>query len=107
MFNGPAQTISNTQPGSSGSGEGFSETFDVTVNSLSLGALGIHFDLFTVAGNGLWDLGQAMDRHLVSAFAPYSHDGAYTPSVVPVPAAIWLFGTALIGFIGISRRTKV
>ncbi len=28
-------------------------------------------------------------------------------SPVPVPAAVWLFGTALIGFIGISRRTKV
>jgi type VI secretion system secreted protein VgrG len=26
---------------------------------------------------------------------------------VPVPAAIWLFGTALVGFIGISRRRKV
>jgi len=26
---------------------------------------------------------------------------------VPVPAAVWLFGTALIGFIGLSRRTKV
>jgi hypothetical protein len=31
------------------------------------------------------------------------------PSIpaVPVPAAFWLFGTALIGFIGISRRRKV
>jgi hypothetical protein len=28
-------------------------------------------------------------------------------SPVPVPAAVWLFGTALIGFIGFSRRTKV
>ncbi len=26
-------------------------------------------------------------------------------SVVPVPASVWLFGTALIGFIGYSRRT--
>ena len=26
---------------------------------------------------------------------------------VPVPAAVWLFGTALIGFIGISRRTRI
>ena len=26
---------------------------------------------------------------------------------VPVPAAIWLFGTALIGFVGMSRRRKV
>jgi hypothetical protein len=28
-------------------------------------------------------------------------------SVVPVPAAFWLFGAALIGFIGFSRRTTV
>ena len=30
-----------------------------------------------------------------------------TYSVVPVPAAFWLFGTALIGFIGYSRRRSV
>jgi hypothetical protein len=29
------------------------------------------------------------------------------PSAVPVPAAVWLFGTALIGFVGMSRRTSV
>jgi len=28
-------------------------------------------------------------------------------SAVPVPAAFWLFGTALIGFIGLSRRTQI
>ena len=28
-------------------------------------------------------------------------------SAVPVPAAFWLFGTALVGFIGVSRRRKV
>jgi len=27
-------------------------------------------------------------------------------SAVPVPAAIWLFGSALIGLVGMSRRTK-
>ena len=26
---------------------------------------------------------------------------------VPVPAAVWLFGSALIGFIGFSRRRKI
>jgi hypothetical protein len=31
--------------------------------------------------------------------------GAISP--IPVPAAFWLFGTALIGFVGISRRRKV
>jgi len=29
------------------------------------------------------------------------------PPPVPVPAAFWLFGSALIGFIGFSRRTSV
>jgi hypothetical protein len=28
-------------------------------------------------------------------------------SAVPVPASVWLFGTALLGFIGIAGRTKV
>lgn len=28
-------------------------------------------------------------------------------AAVPLPAAFWLFGSALIGFIGISRRTRV
>jgi hypothetical protein len=31
----------------------------------------------------------------------------FSASAVPVPAAVWLFGTALIGFIGMSRRRKV
>jgi hypothetical protein len=29
------------------------------------------------------------------------------PVPTPVPAAVWLFGTALIGFVGMSRRRKV
>ncbi len=28
-------------------------------------------------------------------------------SAVPVPAAVWLFGSALIGFVGIARRTSI
>ena len=29
-----------------------------------------------------------------------------TPTVVPVPAAVWLFGSGLIGLAGIARRKK-
>jgi len=36
-----------------------------------------------------------------------SHVAIYGVSPVPVPAAFWLFGTALIGFIGYSRRRSV
>jgi len=31
----------------------------------------------------------------------------FVGSVVPVPAAVWLFGTALLGFVGMARKTKV
>lgn len=31
----------------------------------------------------------------------------FNVTVVPLPASFWLFGTALIGFIGLSRRTSV
>jgi hypothetical protein len=27
-----------------------------------------------------------------------------TPSAVPVPAAVWLFGSGLLGLIGVARR---
>lgn len=30
----------------------------------------------------------------------------YNPTVVPVPAAVWLFGSGLLGLIGIARRKK-
>ena len=33
-------------------------------------------------------------------------DSDFTPSAVPVPAAVWLFGTALIGLIGFGKRRK-
>lgn len=31
---------------------------------------------------------------------------AYSPAVVPVPAAVWLFGSGLIGLLGIARRRE-
>jgi hypothetical protein len=30
-----------------------------------------------------------------------------TPSAVPVPAAVWLFGSGLVGLIGVARRRKL
>ena len=38
--------------------------------------------------------------------APYHVylEGTMTTSLVPIPAAIWLFGSGLIGLIGLARR---
>ena len=46
---------------------------------------------------------------ITSMQLPLSDEARGLPPVseVPVPAAFWLFGTALIGFIGISRRTNL
>jgi hypothetical protein len=44
---------------------------------------------------------------LINPFATadgYLLNVTLSPSPVPVPAALWLFGTALIGLIGVSRR---
>ena len=35
------------------------------------------------------------------------HDGDIGASAVPVPAAVWLFGSGLIGLIGVARRKKI
>ncbi len=40
------------------------------------------------------------------SFLHFGHAWVRT-SVVPVPAAAWLFGTAIIGLVGFSRRRKI
>ena len=37
---------------------------------------------------------------------PNSYDGTFEVSSVPVPAAVWLFGSGLLGLIGVARRKK-
>ena len=41
-----------------------------------------------------------------SMYAWAVHSGDVSMAVVPVPAAAWLFGSGLIGFIGFARRKK-
>ena len=40
------------------------------------------------------------DRFFIDNF------GAYSVSPVPIPAAVWLFGTGILGLIGFSKRRK-
>ena len=70
---------------------------------------------FTQAGSGLAWLtlwGADFGSDTFGGINPYDGskigmDVRLEMSAVPVPAAVWLFGTALLGFIGVSRKTKV
>lgn len=66
--------------------------------------------------------GSALDYHTGDAFlvgqALFSSDTPFTglritmglagndPAVVPIPAAVWLFGSGLLGLVGIARRRR-
>ena len=87
------------------------------------GEVSFSFDASTFRGMSLWDLGMDPDNKIVFNDVRFcgqlisdsvnlqnvSGSGCEfgTPSEVPVPAAFWLFGTALIGFAGMSRSRSV
>ena len=59
--------------------------------------------------------GKEEAKHATDATIPASYFNSrltltqitsYDPTVVPVPAAVWLFGSGLIGLIGLARRKK-
>jgi hypothetical protein len=94
-FDGAYQTIGNTQPNDAGTGMGYLETITVDIASLAEGMAGLHIDLFTA------DFDATNNKQIVTAFAPFSHDGQY---VVPVPASAWLFVSGMLGLVAVSRR---
>ena len=58
-----------------------------------------------VALCGWWNYGNCIADE---GDAPYAQvDYTYEVSSVPVPAAVWLFGSALLGLVGVARRKKV
>ena len=74
------------------------------------------YDIYTYMGGDIspfsdsWDIADAVrgtigaDCDEVNCNALTSHIAAY--GVVPVPAAVWLFGSGLLGLVGIARRKK-
>lgn len=112
-FDGLSGTIGNTQPGDAGSGEGFTEEFDVVINSYTAGTTGIHFDLFTTTGAGQYlrigDTGYGGDnKKLVNRVAPYSHDAEFgcCGENVPEPGPLGLLGAGMIALY-IARRRRL
>jgi hypothetical protein len=113
QFDGAIGTISDQQPGQSGTGEGYTEAFDITWSDLTGGDVnGVHFDLFTVAGDGKYVPGSTSDKQLVWAVAPYSHDAETGSSTsngggeeeVPEPGILALLGFGLLSVLVTRRR---
>ena len=88
----------------------FISLFGETDTDMSIGFVA---DLY---GDLRWTGVDAYNIHLPSTFATYndSADSGHSQagifmvrtSVVPVPAAVWLFGSGLIGLVGFARRKK-
>ena len=95
---GDAATVYNTQPGNEGdSAAGYIKTIDMYLTDLTGG---LHIDLFRCSSGSIEG---RLCRISGGDKAPFSHDATY----VPVPAAVWLFGSGLLGMVGIARRKKV
>ena len=98
--------IGDTQPGETGSDTGYAYSFSIDINSLMEGVSGVHFDLFTVSTlTGQWNPDDGiLDKKLVQAVAPYSHDAEYR---VPEPTMVGLLAIGLIAMVVTRRRMKV
>ena len=57
--------------------------------------------VFTLAGGPLDLTGST---YTVNTITGTFVSGRITPTVVPVPAAFWLFGAGLVGLVGVARR---
>ena len=80
---GAALGLTNTDVSSNFSHNIFDDAFGLDIVDVDSAG-----NILTLAGRGVIDPGTGLNP-------------------VPVPAAVWLFGTALIGFVGMSRRRKV
>ena len=69
----------------------------------SNGELLLNGDLLWAYGQGTWGM------YIANPGNPYGVIGSFSlaPSVVSVPAAIWMFGTGMLGLFGITCRKQV
>ena len=71
-------------------------------NALSIGTSALDIIIIGLAGEFVFD--DLLGMEVASELSADTQSGSV--SVIPVPAAIWLFGTALIGLVGFSKRRQ-
>ena len=111
-FGGAWSAMDNDGSIDTGVSSTYNETFDVTAFDFSSASQSFNMALYTTGGSGT--NGEAITNHysdLGATLGQATLDFAagtltITPTQVPVPAAVWLFGSAILGLVGFSRRTS-
>ena len=96
-----------TNLGSTGwsSGTDYEFTFDFGPNNLEVYVDGVlELDILGLFNDGRFAFYNF--SHADVTYSGFTKDPGSFPGAVPVPAAVWLFGTALIGLAGFSKRRK-
>ena len=91
--------------------QSYSVTFDTTWDDVTAMANGWVKEsdgtlTATPSFSGLWDDVYTSEVRILADRESVAGIDNYMASAVPVPAAVWLFGSGLIGLIGIARRKK-
>ena len=60
----------------------------------------------TPSFSGLWDDVYTSEVRILGGPRMVAGIDNYKASVIPIPAAVWLFGSGLIGLVGVARRKK-
>lgn len=82
--------------------DGFAPTIGDSFDILTAETLNGSFDILTLAfGNSNWQV-----QYLIDEIGTTDVVRLTALSSVPVPAAVWLFGSGLLGLIGVARRRK-
>jgi hypothetical protein len=56
--------------------------------------------------SGTWNTTNPFDERDLSHLTIYQIGSGTPPQLIPVPAAVWLFGSGLLGLVGVARRRK-
>lgn len=109
-FGGAWSAMDNDASIDTGVSAAYNSGFDATSYDFSGASQSLNFALYTTGGTGA--NGESMTNHysdLGATMGQATLDFAagtltITPTQVPVPAAVWLFGSAILGMVGFSRR---
>jgi hypothetical protein len=100
-FSAGSSTGQVWQPGVTGGFAGATDLYGQGPDTAGVG-LGASVNLYALTGNG--NLLQAQS-YLLGTNLTLTQGGTLTTgSAVPLPAAVWLFGSGLLGLIGVGRR---